>query len=491
MLSGDGHRQQAEWASRLSTLAVVPNARDFLHRPAHVFFEDRPGLAARFDEAVQNCTIRRPETAWGAMAAAGVRDLSKVVQVRVVECPDPQVSERWSSVLRDRWPLVRRIMSSLTDTSSSAAPTEPPEIWDASGLKVSYALDERLTHAEDAAAVFDPSSSRLYVVRGRRGAESAVARELALMMRPDAGAGLLAAALKELLTADSSVEATTALSDLGFADVVLGERLDGDEAPEVGLDSAPAGPNDGEQVDGTEPNAGEGFSPSGNAVASSTPSRNPNQTDRSGDPGGPCPSAGSGTERPDKRGASSSGRPSRKTKFIGKSFVQPAREAEEQSDDTGSNERKLEVDRRGTEKVMAFEMQKGRRPRKMDHFNEGYDIESADADGTIDRYIEVKSLSAGWDMSNVGLSAPQFQMARDQGANFWLYVVDNLDSAEPGLHLIQDPASLVVEYRFDDGWRQVARSVVVPGERSTWTAAAPDLADTDEGAPSPQSAKAD
>jgi hypothetical protein len=485
MLSGEVNGQPPEWVSRLSPLPVVANARDFLHQPAHVYFEDRPGLATRFDETVQNYTIRRPEMAWVAMAAAGVRDLSKVVEVRVVECLDPQVSERWSSVLRNRWPLVRRVMSSLPDASSSAAPAEPPEIWDTSGLKVCYSLGERVTPAEDAAAVLDPHSSRLYVVRDRKGAESAVARELAFMMRPDAGAGLLAAALKELLAAGSIFEAAAALSDLGFADVVLGEQSGGGEAPEVGLDSNPADSNGGEQVDGTDSNAGEGLPPGGGTVAGdlSTPAQDPNQTGHPDNSGRPGPSGGSGTGRPTNRGASNSGKPSRKTKFVGKSFVQPAREAEELSTETAGNERQLEVDRRGTEQVMAFELQKGRLPRKMGHFNEGYDIESLDADGSIERYIEVKSLSAGWDMSNVGLSAPQFQMAREEGARFWLYVVDSLDSTKPGLHLIQDPASMVVEYRFDDGWKQAARSVLAPAERSTSAAVAPKQADTVDGDP--------
>jgi hypothetical protein len=342
-----------------------------------------------------------------------------------------------------------------------------------------------VTPAEDAAAVLDPHSSRLYVVRDRKGAESAVARELAFMMRPDAGAGLLAAALKELLAAGSIFEAAAALSDLGFADVVLGEQSGGGEAPEVGLDSNPADSNGGEQVDGTDSNAGEGLPPGGGTVAGdlSTPAQDPNQTGHPDNSGRPGPSGGSGTGRPTNRGASNSGKPSRKTKFVGKSFVQPAREAEELSTETAGNERQLEVDRRGTEQVMAFELQKGRLPRKMGHFNEGYDIESLDADGSIERYIEVKSLSAGWDMSNVGLSAPQFQMAREEGARFWLYVVDSLDSTKPGLHLIQDPASMVVEYRFDDGWKQAARSVLAPAERSTSAAVAPKQADTVDGDP--------
>jgi len=139
----------------------------------------------------------------------------------------------------------------------------------------------------------------------------------------------------------------------------------------------------------------------------------------------------------------------------------------EEADAPGEGtQHELEVDRRGTELVMEFERRQGRVPVKMDHFNPGYDIESYDASGAIERYIEVKSLSAAWDLSNVGLSVPQFQKARDEGDRFWLYVVDNLSGSDPQLHRIQDPVDKVTEYRFDDGWRHAAYRSPTPTHAS-------------------------
>jgi hypothetical protein len=48
------------------------------------------------------------------------------------------------------------------------------------------------------------------------------------------------------------------------------------------------------------------------------------------------------------------------------------------------------------------------------------------------------------------------------------------------LHRVQDPASKVVEYRFDDGWREVADSSSAPARRSILTAVVP--ARTDDSA---------
>jgi hypothetical protein len=141
--------------------------------------------------------------------------------------------------------------------------------------------------------------------------------------------------------------------------------------------------------------------------------------------------------------------------------------------DGSGNELQLDVDRRGTEVVMQIEREQGRTPRKMDHFNEGYDVESLNDAGTIVRYIEIKSLSGGWDLSNVKLSASQFQKARDEGPRFWLYVVDRLESGKPGLYMIQDPASKVVEYQFDDGWAQAAESATARVRRSLLAARPP------------------
>lgn len=443
----DAIEGRQDWIARLSQATVVPSARHFLRKPSGVYFEDRPGLAGKFDETVRDHTIRRPERAWVAMASAGVRGLSEVVQTRIVECEDPLPSETWRARLLDRWPLVRRVVASLEGDVRASCTEEPPDVWEAASLKVSYALGGRETPAEGVAAVIEPDTGRLLIVRGQRGVETAVARELAFLALPEAGAGAVAAALKELLVAKSVHDAERTLSELGFADVVLGKRPESSNEPGASV-AADAGHEVSEMTGPiTEPDkdeAGEAAVDSGSGGESAATDSGSNE-DGGSEEGSPSDGRGLGRIKP-----------THKTKFVGKSFVRPGGGGEEAGEPGEGTPHRLEVDRRGTELVMEFERRQGRVPVKMDHFNAGYDIESFDASGAIDRYIEVKSLSATWDLSNVGLSVPQFQKARDEGDRFWLYVVDNLSGSDPQLHRIQDPVDKVTEYRFDDGWRRVA-----------------------------------
>ena len=89
----------------------------------------------------------------------------------------------------------------------------------------------------------------------------------------------------------------------------------------------------------------------------------------------------------------------------------------------------------------------------MPHDNPGYDIKSTAGDGVV-RFIEVKSTAAGWS-TGVRVSDTQFRFAQDRTEEFWLYVVEHaLD--RPTVTAINDPASRVTEFIFDDGWRAVA-----------------------------------
>lgn len=60
----------------------------------------------------------------------------------------------------------------------------------------------------------------------------------------------------------------------------------------------------------------------------------------------------------------------------------------------------LDVDRRETEVVMAFERRERRDPEKIEHFNPGYDIKAQSRAGAV-RFIE--SMSGPWRGFSVGL----------------------------------------------------------------------------------------
>jgi len=107
--------------------------------------------------------------------------------------------------------------------------------------------------------------------------------------------------------------------------------------------------------------------------------------------------------------------------------------------------------------VLDFERRNDRSPTAMDHNNEGFDVLSEDAQGQA-RYIEVKGTDGEWDALGVGITGPQFSYAQHQCDRFWLYVVENARSVSPTVYCINDPVSLITQYRFDAGWKDLAKN---------------------------------
>jgi hypothetical protein len=122
-------------------------------------------------------------------------------------------------------------------------------------------------------------------------------------------------------------------------------------------------------------------------------------------------------------------------------------------------ERREKVNCSGMEKVLAFEESQGRHPTDLNELQQnhaGYDVESKDDQGLVERYIEVKSLSGDWDGPHVEMSAPQFEKNQEIGNRYWLYVVERADQPEGRIWRIQNPAERVTSFMYDDGWKAVA-----------------------------------
>jgi hypothetical protein len=92
----------------------------------------------------------------------------------------------------------------------------------------------------------------------------------------------------------------------------------------------------------------------------------------------------------------------------------------------------------------------------MSHYNPGYDIQSKNQSGQIERYIEVKSCSGQWTELGVNVTSAQFKKAQELGNLYWLYVVESPLSDNPQITCIQNPANRVKEFRYDNGWRDLA-----------------------------------
>lgn len=455
----------------LGNLKVVPNANHFLRKPIEMFFDDRPGLADKFDDAFRKMIIRRPETAWRAMNAAGIKFLSSAVLVDLVECAEPAADEAMAQRFLERWPLVRRVFATLTDMPTGLL--SPPELWGSDRLTVSYRILNYPGPTEDVVAHLTESRDRLYYCRDRLNIWGAIARELAFGFHPDASAGPLAAAIKEVLQSADADEARAELDDLGIPDVDLeSTRGQGGEDVGLGFGAGEDYESDDESLDwkesGSEEGEGEADAEEDESEIGTSGETSDTESDRNRDKS--LPRNVTTREKSEKIGRKP---PSGKTtrdgySFVGKSYLKREAEDEDQGMNEEAKARRDNADRQGVDKVLSSERLAGRHPTEMPHDNEGFDIESRDSDGQIVRYIEVKSLTGPWNDFGVKMSAPQFRMAQEKEKReiYWLYVVEKAASADAKIYRIQNPASQVVEYRFDDGWQVVAEVEEAPGRSS-------------------------
>jgi hypothetical protein len=125
-------------------------------------------------------------------------------------------------------------------------------------------------------------------------------------------------------------------------------------------------------------------------------------------------------------------------------------------EDEDDKQHRTETDKAGIKRVLNYEQDHEREAKEMPHLNKGFDIESVDQSGNK-RYIEVKSLSDLWGERNApGMTRPQFEYARRDGEQYWLYVVERAKEEDYKIYRIQNPAQRVNQYLFDDGWSKLA-----------------------------------
>lgn len=107
---------------------------------------------------------------------------------------------------------------------------------------------------------------------------------------------------------------------------------------------------------------------------------------------------------------------------------------------------------------------KGWDARRMPAGNPGFDIEATNPNTGELLYVEVKGESFTWSEKGVGISRTQYDFAtRKQGA-FVLAVVEGLRRAPREIYYLRDPVSYITDYRFDDGWRDLATPIPQVGE---------------------------
>ena len=290
-----------------------------------------------------------------------------------------------------------------------------------------------------------------------------IARELLRALGVDGKhASGVAAAIKGLLSAETDEAARSELDELGFP--ALDETTHRDAKPRVAddLGGEPVLDEDGSEIDISGVDAeskqpGEASSPTTPDDAELSPfsgeATPPSEDDDSGQSRAASASSqrsGFGEEGSQGIGGAYRSRISSAQSRL-RSYITPLGGGSEASPDTPDSDTDSEVERAGVAAVLEFERIHGREPVEMPPMNPGFDIRSVDADGGV-RIIEVKATADEWGPRGVAISSTQFATAQQRREQFWLYVVDRAIEA-PRVHTINDPATKIAQYFFDNGWR--------------------------------------
>lgn len=514
----------ADELAALSEKRVVPDVRPLLSQPAKMFFEDRPGLSTKFKGYLDNDVIPRPQGAWRAMQEAGVRLLSKAVRTHLVECRDPVIDDALLSRIRDRRQQLLRVIESDQDANGQRdlGLIDRLECRAVQELRVQYSVKafnhEWNSDPESLPAKYHVDDGVLYFVRhGDSLPWPSIARELALALCPEADPGRMAAGIKEVLAANSDEDAGSILDELGFAPIAVIdtlpeepagviEDLGGEDAPptpEPILPTTPTQQPTTPPVGGTA-DAGTGTPPTpptttgtgtpvgtdgqpltpedainrilgpDGGTTTSLPPELQKQLQSLPDGAGKGTGTGNGQPRDGKQrtgsGTKQRGgdrRPSRGGYPVLRSYVSHTDPNEDRESDPVQAERREKVNRSGMDKVLAYEVSQQRHPREMPPLHPGYDVESDNDQGHVERYIEVKSLSGDWEGLHAGMTDTQFEKNQEIGNRFWLYVVERADQPDYRIWRIQNPAGQVTNFMYDDGWKGMAEEDETPAEVAT------------------------
>jgi len=138
------------------------------------------------------------------MAAAGVRTLSKAVQVEIIECEDPVADEDVLAVLQKRSTELTRVLDAHSDgqdPQSLRRLLQEIRCERVTGLSIRFTIrafnQVRHSAPEDVPGLYQAESKTLYFVeQGGRPPWPSIARELALALFPEEEPGRLAPGFK-------------------------------------------------------------------------------------------------------------------------------------------------------------------------------------------------------------------------------------------------------------------------------------------------------
>ena len=436
----------------------IPNGAPILERPGWLYFDDRPGLAAKFGVVLHAVVVPRVSGASTAMKAAGVRDLGRVVELQVIEQTDPRPGVLVAERLAQRRDLLARVAEVHARSAEIAnrgllAEIEPIEVGE---LLVRYAVPldggrrMALSEVEPPSALYVPADRRLYYVESGGAAPwSAIARELAIALFPSLEPGGPASGFRDVLTAESHAAAADVLDELSYP------RLASDGGP--GVVDDPLGDLGAEEAEGDStlrprPHVGEadGDTQGGSEPGAYQPEPGAGE-DAAGQQATDEQSGGEPPARPADGAKRQRQTQSRLRTYVARRGGEAGKRSAESEDEAIA--RRTEIEEAGIARVVAAEARAGWATEVMPPFNPGFDIRSTSLIGDV-RLIEVKSTALEWGALGVGVSHRQFLTSLEEGDRFWLYVVERADDDDYfQIFRIYDPGRRVDQFMFDDGWR--------------------------------------
>ena len=213
----------------LRDVASVPNEAGLLQKPGWVFFEDRPGLRAKFpDQLAGNC-ISKQQRVWRTMESAGVRPLSTVIRSYHNELINPMEAAEISERISERIELVRAILETSVDGTERDAKgilVEDLQFFRADELTIIWELNALgrvwpRTSAESVQAHYDVDRGTVYFTARADGAYpwSAIAREVTYAVAPHEAIGSISPGLRTVLEATTLEDAVVQADELGIAPI--------------------------------------------------------------------------------------------------------------------------------------------------------------------------------------------------------------------------------------------------------------------------------
>ncbi len=467
-------------------LTPVRNANRATHFP---FITSR--ISTRANRYEESC-VRGGQ--WQAMQAAGVRNLSQAVQTRLVEREGANENSEVLSRIQERQDLLRRLLDFASPgLGAKLGVFSEVRCYRATRLVVAQTLDAfnrvRQSTPEPVQAFLSRDDRELYYAASDgRLPWIAISRELVSLLCPDEQPGQLAIGMKDVLGSESEEIAKSVLDELQIPELDVqptegllnsgvisslgddGEDVMEDIPPDDDVDEPieplladtkrhdgadhgdsavrPVGHGTGSAASTSKRRSGRGDRNIGNGRGNSTPVMGGDEEDS--DP------ESNGTTRPSAGSSGHRGAKKRRGYAVLRSYVMPDRPDDDGELDGEGQSHRSEVGQKGVDRVMRFEEEHGRAPKEMPPRHEGYDVESNNEDGNVERIIEVKSLDGEWTEAEAGLTKPQVEKARQLRHQYWLYVVEYaLDDEKYRIHAIQDPYGKANRFMFDPGWCQV------------------------------------